>query len=346
MRLLLKLLVLVLAMALTVYLAEWALRLIGYEYRPMSVAVGKQEDARLFHLFQDEHFVYHPEMIWRPRPGYEIFNAQGFRGPELPAEKPPGEKWIFTVGDSNTLGWAGAEGAHWPGVLGELLAARDARIRVINAGVWGYTSFQGLKRLGEILPYGPDLVLVSFGSNDAHRVARPDADFVRSSHWGRELTNFLGGYRLGQLVIASRDRLTAKDARGEEASNGTVRVPLVDYRENLRKMARRVHKVGGEIVFLTRPFDGYIRSDTWWKNRGYDYNEVTAQVAVEFRVPLIDVYSFFKARSELFSDESHFTDEGHHQAAAYIVDELQPALRGRPSKRRAALRQRRSRAAE
>ena len=348
-RLVAKLLVTLVAVLGTLYVAERALRAAGYEYRPMSVAVGQMEDARLFHLFQDEHFIYHPETIWQPRPGFEIFNSQGFRGPELPVDKPEAAKWIFTVGDSNTLGWAGEDGPNWPGILAEQLRARDERIQVINAGVWGYSSFQGLHRLDQILPYAPDLVLVSFGSNDAHQVGRPDADFVRSSQWGRKVTHFLGAYRLGQLMIASRDRLTAPAA--DEASAAalgdqrelSVRVPLDDYRDNLRQMARKVREAGGEVVFLTRPFHGYIRSATWWKNRGFEYNRATAEVAAELGATLIDVYSFFKALPDQFSDESHFTADGHRLAAILIRDELKPALHGQTVEREAARKARRAR---
>ena len=275
-------------------------------------------------------------MIWHPRPGYELFNSQGFRGPELPGAKPEGERWIFTLGDSNTLGWAEEDGANWPGMLAELLRARDDRIQVINAGVWGYSSLQGLRRLEEILPYEPDVVLVSFGSNDAHQVTRSDAEFVRSSRWGGGLSYSLSGYRLGQLLIASRDRLFALGAPATDGSQ--VRVALGDYRDNLRRMADLVHDSGAEIVFLTRPFHGYIRSGTWWKNRGFEYNLATAEIAAEVGALLIDVYSFFKAKPEQFSDESHFTDEGHRRAALLIRDELQPVLRGRTGGGRAAQR--------
>jgi lysophospholipase L1-like esterase len=64
------------------------------------------------------------------------------------------------------LGWAEADGPHWPGYLGEILGASGDRT-VVNAGVYGYTSFQGLRRLKQCLDQQPDLVLISFRINDA-----------------------------------------------------------------------------------------------------------------------------------------------------------------------------------
>jgi len=96
-----------------------------------------------------------------------VFNSQGFRGKEL-GGKQHGEFRIFTIGDSNTLGWGGSEDApNWPVHLEDLLQESNNRFTVINAGVWGYTSFQGMRRFKEVLGYDPDMVIISFGSNDA-----------------------------------------------------------------------------------------------------------------------------------------------------------------------------------
>jgi len=46
-------------------------------------------------------------------------------------------------------------------------------------------------------------------------------------------------------------------------------------------------------------------------------------------VPIVDVYSFFKDRTDLFADESHFTAEGHQLAARIVFDHLRPLIAGR-----------------
>ena len=47
------------------------------------------------------------------------------------------------------------------------LGPGPGRFRVANAGVYGYSSFQGLRRFHELLRYHPDVVTWSFGANDA-----------------------------------------------------------------------------------------------------------------------------------------------------------------------------------
>jgi hypothetical protein len=142
-----RVLLLVCSGLLALVLGEQFLRLAGYQYRPVSIDVGNTEDARYYHLFGSDQFVYDPDLIWKPRPGADVFNAEGFRGPLMGRAKDPGRLRIITIGDSNTLGWAGPEGPNWPQSLGRLIAERGIEADVVNGGVWGYSSLQGLARL-------------------------------------------------------------------------------------------------------------------------------------------------------------------------------------------------------
>src|SRR4030042_4064367 len=105
---------------------------------------GGAHDWRRYHAFEQDCFVHDPELIWRPRKDYSVFNSQGFRGKVLSEEKQPGEFRVFAVGDSNTLGWE--RGSNWPGSLGKLLFRENRKYTVINAGVSGYTWIQGARR--------------------------------------------------------------------------------------------------------------------------------------------------------------------------------------------------------
>lgn len=301
--------------------AEQVLRFIDWEYRPLSVEVRDVEDARAFHLFRDEHFVYDPQLIWRPKPGYGVFNSQGLRGAVLSTRRDPGEVRILAIGDSNTLGWAGDDGANWPRDLGGVLAATGVPATVVNAGVWGYSSAQGLARLEEVLRYSPQIVLISFGANDAHRVARSDRDYARSSHFARSVKRWFTHFRLGQLAAVAF-------ADGSDDRTQTARVPLEKYRDNLRRMASMSREAGAEPIFLTRPFVGSVDDPQKWKYAAFDYNAATVETAVAEGAFVVDLYSFFKGREELFSDESHFTDEGHLIAGRIVADHLVPMLSG------------------
>ena len=315
-----RLLLLLVATLFSLGAAELALRLAGYEYRPMQVAAGPDPDARFYHLFSDAHFVYDPELIWRPRPGHAPFNAMGYRGPEVGPLRLPGTVRIFALGDSNTLGWADEEGANWPAELGRLLRAQGGGYEVVNAGVWGYSSFQGLARLREVLELSPDLVLISFGSNDAHRVARPDSDFARRPLLLRRLELTLREWRLMQLLAAVREGVRPAQAALRP------RVDLEEYEHNLRSMVEACRRRDAVPVLLPRPFVGPVTDELWWKNFGADYNRAAARVAEAEGVLLIDLYSFFKPREDLFADESHFTAPGHRAAAEIVRLHLQALL--------------------
>ena len=63
-----------------------------------------------------------------------------------------------------------APSARWPGLLQRRLnrAAAGVRCELVNAGVGGNTSREGLARLErDVLPHHPDLTRVQFGGNDA-----------------------------------------------------------------------------------------------------------------------------------------------------------------------------------
>lgn len=309
---------LVVALAAALGVGEAALRIAGYEYQPLQIAAGGNGDARVYHLFDDENFVYDPLLIWRPKAGYGVFNSRGFRGPEV---GPRNHKVrIATVGDSNTLGWAEADGANWPADLERLISRSGLDVEVINAGVWGYSSHQGVPRTREALELDPEIVLISFGSNDAHSVDRSDAEFSDRSLGSRRLELLIKRLRMAQLITAVLDRM---EPRGDGPKQ---RVSLPDYRRNLETMIDEVRAAGAEPVLLTRPFSGPVLDATGWKSRGHDYNHATVRVAEERAVLLIDIYSFFKELDMLFADESHFTDQGHEFAAGVILEHLRPSL--------------------
>jgi acyl-CoA thioesterase-1 len=74
---------------------------------------------------------------------------------------------IVAFGDSITAGYAVRRG--FPSFWGEMLQKKypDAKIEMINSGVSGDTTMDGLARLDwSVLSYEPDLVTINFGIND------------------------------------------------------------------------------------------------------------------------------------------------------------------------------------
>lgn len=299
------------------------MRLLDYHYSPLKIVrrATLERDDRYAEAFRSTVFIFDPYLIWRPRKAVRPFNAIGYIGNVLDREKKPGTYRVLAVGDSNTQGHP--DGASWPLLLG----ASDSRLEVINAGVVGYSSFQGLRRLRESLSFRPDMVLVSFGSNDAHIVHLSDADYARTIVWRERLWKAGSFLRTLQLLVDADDHLSALARRGPPVVH---RVEIADYRANLEEMIRTAVEMGMQPVLLTRPFRGSSDDPMSWKAGAPAYNDATREVAKRKGVPLVDLWAFFSSRGELFQDESHFTGEGHRVAAEYVYGQIRELLPPRP----------------
>ncbi len=86
------------------------------------------------------------------------------------------------------------------------------------------------------------------------------------------------------------------------------------------------------LILLTRPFIGESPGPWCWKTYAPDYVAATLAVGGEEEVPVVDVYRGFRDNSALFADESHFTEEGHREAAKLIGDAILPLLDRKPHK--------------
>jgi len=304
-------------------ICELILTVAGYRYTPLRIEVQKKSDWRDYHIFEDSSFVSDSDLIWRPKADSAVFNSQGYRGKELPADKDRQSVRIFTIGDSNTLGWGQPNGPNWPLYLDELLRRVNDRVTVINAGVWGYSSFQGRRRFEETLQFNPDIVLISFGANDAHRVTISDADFANLG--GRKLSFYLGQVtnklRTGQLLLAASDKVFRR-----EPDQLIPRVSLDEYKANLNEIIRVARSRNIQVVLLTRPYLGESNNEGWWMTFAPSYNDAVSQVAQAADVPWIDIYSRFRNKADSFIDESHFNEAGHRAMAELVLERIKPIV--------------------
>ncbi len=273
------------------FLIEITLQLARYEYYPLKIK--KYSDWREFHSFQDKRYTYEPELLWIKEDAL-IFNEEN-------------PKKLFALGDSNTEIPEG-----WTFYLSELLDKEN--FTVYNFGTAGYTSYQGLGLLKRILPFKPDVLLISFGSNDAHVVKTQDKDWKSRKH----------RLKLLLLLKTAEDRLKFLLTK----QIGIVhRVSPEDYEKNLQKMAELAKKSNVEVIFLTRPFV-YCEEEKenpdlyYWKAYGSLYNSIVKKVAEKYDVPYIDLYSEFEDKQELFIDDSHLTCQGHELAGKFIYENL------------------------
>jgi lysophospholipase L1-like esterase len=283
------------------------------------------EDWRLAHITADSYREPDPLLLWRSRP-VPPYTSQRFKGPVAERPRPAGVLRVMAYGDSNT---DGPLHGGWPERLQAALARHGApRPEVLNAGVMGYTTHQGLLRFrSEVADFQPSLLLVSFGWNDAApAVGPPDSGFVVPPPWQLGLIRRLLRYRsylVLRQVLAER-----KAARGLGTSSGP-RVPLPDYVADLRGFAETARGAGAQVFFLTRPTrasDSELEALAGsWRAQVPAYSRAVIDVGRHLGVPVLDARGWFGGRPDLFVDECHFNDAGHALMAEHIVTALAAA---------------------
>jgi acyl-CoA thioesterase-1 len=85
----------------------------------------------------------------------------------LPARD--GRPVVIAFGDSLTAGYGADTGDSYPDYLQKDLDAQGYHYQVINQGVSGNTTKDGVDRLPDVLALKPALVIVAFGGNDGLR---------------------------------------------------------------------------------------------------------------------------------------------------------------------------------
>jgi acyl-CoA thioesterase-1 len=87
------------------------------------------------------------------------------------------ERSVLAFGDSLLAGYGLHDGESYPAKLEAALRARGINARIVNAGVSGETTAQGLARLRGVLDgqsVTPELVVISLGANDMLQGRPPD----------------------------------------------------------------------------------------------------------------------------------------------------------------------------
>ena len=100
-------------------------------------------------------------------------NSDGFRTKEL-EPKPPDVARIVTQGDSSTFGWGVHETYTYQRLLEDRLNRQPGNVEVLNLGMPGQTSRHGRAVFDHYArTLNPDLLIISFGANDARYVLEP-----------------------------------------------------------------------------------------------------------------------------------------------------------------------------
>jgi acyl-CoA thioesterase-1 len=109
----------------------------------------------------------------------QLDSSTSIAGAEAPADPAPQpaatndkRPLIVCFGDSLTAGYGTDPGESYPDYLQSDLDARGYHYRVVNEGISGNTTKDGVDRLDTILALKPSVVVVEFGGNDGLRGLR------------------------------------------------------------------------------------------------------------------------------------------------------------------------------
>ncbi len=199
----------------------------------------------------------------RPRTRWILrTNSRGYPGPDVEPGPHPGTYRILALGDSSTFGWGVESAEVYPLVLRDELRRRHPGrpIEVVNLGVCGYSSLQGLVLLErEGLAWEPDLVTISYGSNDYSRVPEPFHETLsRNSGWSGSVRELLHMSRAYEVYAALLSRALSggwkervREAGSKEADEMPLNVGPERSRDNVRRMIQRVTESGADPIVVT-----------------------------------------------------------------------------------------------
>ncbi|MDD5255895.1 MAG: GDSL-type esterase/lipase family protein [Candidatus Omnitrophica bacterium] len=311
-------LLLLLSVAVSLLLLEGAARVLNsiLELKHGQVSPGIAGNAALEY---PTLFMKDSDLFWRMAPATEETNSEGFRDRDFSPDKETGVFRVVCMGDSITFGWPVPIDETYPNMLEYLLAERfkDKKIEVINAGVPGYTSFQGLMQLEKkILGYSPDLIIVYYGVNDRAGAYRQDKDVIRAPRWFADLENLVYRFQCYKLL----NRVALRLRYPPDNVMGVSRVSPYNYHRNLKLMIECAAERGIGILLVVHPafYDrrtGEVFTDTRYvpPRQGWQF----------------DIYSFFKDRTPhagvCFLDDTrpynfHLTREGQRILSEGVFD--------------------------
>ena len=303
----------VLLMGATLYIGLWAAPL--FQKDELMVV---QRRLDLNRILQGD-----PGMFWTNRPNLkgELFesqsegcgnafsvttNALGMRGPAV------GEKGdrlrILAIGDSTTFGQYLEDRETWPAVLQSLLDAEGARAEVLNAGVIGMSSFQGLAYLmARGFDLQPDVVIATFGFNDR-------------SPWDlrdREIAPLFGRSRAGGQLLKMLQGMSARARPSQDAIQ--TRVTPGEFLDILIAMAKTCSARGVRLYLNLWPVPEQAAGSGVDEHAPLTYQSLIAEAAKWEPAGVIDLRRPFSESPEpVFCDGVHNTPAGARVVAETV----------------------------
>jgi lysophospholipase L1-like esterase len=285
-----------------------------------------------------------PLLLWRLKPNLKdtvwdftvlSTNAEGIRTDYPTREKPEGTFRIVCLGDSVTFGYRvpvvwpdrPTEYDHswlpFPALLEKELRAANLnrRIEVFPMAVPGYTSHQGLAWLRRDIDYlQPDMIITSFGWNDASLSDAPDREAIRTDWYPvtiRWLIDHSQALAHATHWLRQRNSSTAKVDR-----KPLPRVSEQEYIDNIRSIVDVAQRRRASVIVIAAPYRDII-TNPGEAERMTRYRTALKTSVEKDHVPYLEVLELTEAAAPandgFFGELIHPNHIGHRLLASELL---------------------------
>lgn len=324
---------------------------------------------RLFQVLDEEtdtFFLEDPHLFWVFRPfiplqtrEHGLFrhlftNSRGLRDNEVSQPKINEDYRILCIGDSCTFGVKLPYEQSFPKHIERLLAPPPDKIdvEVINAGIPGYSSFQGMQYLTlQGWRYHPDLVIACFGLNDRcfwnnrtdaehyqlfqkidlntaleflaiHRGMRKLIRWISYDVLARTSKNMSMEQLTGQTDARPPGKTRKHPFQDEEEramfyQGARRRVPIEDYYAHIKEIINFSHSIQADILLINWPIKNQVTPP---HNNLNEYQLAINRIGDTEKVSIVDLTRLLKQQSaDIWLDRFHLDARGNKYVAEHII---------------------------
>jgi lysophospholipase L1-like esterase len=313
-----RILTVVLGLLLAAGTAEIGLRLIRFEFQlyPAQIQFGYPDPVTMQRLYQPDK-----DLFWVPHDYGARVTANAGQRPSL----------VF-------MGCSCTQFGVYDRFVAENLRAQcpSNQLTFVNMGIGGWTTYQGLQQLKrDVLPMQPHIITIYYGWNDHWCTFGAEDLEIATFHLRHPILLNKNVSRL-RVIQAVNKLLFSKVMSGKTYSQ--QRVPVAEFRANLRAMVRLARAHAITPVLLTAPSSHQVGqepaylAERWLKDLHQlvplhaAYVQAVRDVAAEEQVDLVDLFKLFKALPPAELDASfqrdgiHLTETGDRHIAGFLGD--------------------------
>lgn len=299
--------------------------------------VTPQQKAQVANEKQSGIFEGDPVLLWRLKPNLDQvvwdFTVVSTNSDHLRAEhssdslqpKQPGGLRVVCLGDSVTFGFRvpvvwpdkpteyDREWLPFPMLLQKQLRAANPKrtIDVVTMAVPGYTSHQGLAWLERDLEkLQPDLLIVSFGWNDASLSDVPDREALRTN-WSavgaRWVVDHSQAFAHATRWLRNRDKSPAPPSA--RVAQPGPRVSQQEYLNNMLAIENLAHSRGAPVVVIAAPY------------RDHSPEAPEAEQMLQYRVAL---GTLMRLRKISYLEIRELTEEAYPSNEGWFGERIHP----------------------